>query len=406
MKILIVTPYFWPEQVGAGVSMGELATFLHDQGHSVQVITGLPNYPSGKVASEYADQTSMVEDWNGVKVIRERSKYAGREDSVITKGLAALSFYFAAKRAARNAEPTEVIFTISPPPFALLASSSIGRKWGSKVYVRVTDLGWLALRSVSGVSQVIGSMFKLIEVSALKRAHRIGPNSPAFLSPLKEVGLKVGEPDVIADWVDGRALSPISDEESRKAEWGLDGKFLVMYSGSLGYSSDLAPMIHAAKTLESETRTAFLIIGAGPKEAEYKALAAEHGVANLQFLPFQPREVLRETLGSADVHIVSLTQEAAHSSTQGKSRSIMATGRPMIGIMPTDCAEAKLLTENSVGWVIDNQNVEGLVDLIRVLGQDSEQLRSGGIRARELYEQSFALETGCAAVLKSLGYMA
>ena len=112
MKILIVTPYFWPEQVGAGVSMGELATFLHDQGHSVQVITGLPNYPSGKVASEYADQTSMVEDWNGVKVIRERSKYAGREDSVITKGLAALSFYFAAKRAARNAEQTEVIFTI------------------------------------------------------------------------------------------------------------------------------------------------------------------------------------------------------------------------------------------------------------------------------------------------------
>ena len=67
--------------------MGELATFLHDQGHSVQVITGLPNYPSGKVASEYADQTSMVEDWNGVKVFRERSKYAGREDSVITKRL-------------------------------------------------------------------------------------------------------------------------------------------------------------------------------------------------------------------------------------------------------------------------------------------------------------------------------
>ena len=68
MRILIVTQYFWPENF----KINFLALELKNKGHEVFVITGLPNYPDGKIANHYSFWKNKDEVWNGIKIYRSK----------------------------------------------------------------------------------------------------------------------------------------------------------------------------------------------------------------------------------------------------------------------------------------------------------------------------------------------
>jgi len=66
LRILIVTQYFWPENF----RITDLATALKDKGHDVVVLTGMPNYPSGKIYEGYSWWKNRREEIQGIPIIR------------------------------------------------------------------------------------------------------------------------------------------------------------------------------------------------------------------------------------------------------------------------------------------------------------------------------------------------
>ena len=66
MKVLIVTQYFWPENF----RINDLATGMKDRGHEITVLTGKPNYPSGRFYDGYGFFSKRRETYEGMEVIR------------------------------------------------------------------------------------------------------------------------------------------------------------------------------------------------------------------------------------------------------------------------------------------------------------------------------------------------
>ena len=66
MKILLLTQYFWPENF----RVNELALELNKNGHKVTVLTGRPNYPSGKILNDFTLNKKKYSELNGIKIHR------------------------------------------------------------------------------------------------------------------------------------------------------------------------------------------------------------------------------------------------------------------------------------------------------------------------------------------------
>ena len=67
MRILFITQWFQPEPFINGLHfIKELVNF----GHEVQVLTGFPNYPGGRLYDGYRIGLLQREDMDGVPVIR------------------------------------------------------------------------------------------------------------------------------------------------------------------------------------------------------------------------------------------------------------------------------------------------------------------------------------------------
>ena len=67
MKILFVTQWFDPEPTFKGMSF---VKELRDLGHDVEVLTGFPNYPGGKLYPGYRVKFLQRETLEGIRVTR------------------------------------------------------------------------------------------------------------------------------------------------------------------------------------------------------------------------------------------------------------------------------------------------------------------------------------------------
>jgi hypothetical protein len=85
----MVTQYYWPEDFSAGVYMTELAEGLHDRGHEVEVLTGFPSYPQGRILRPYRGQIFKTEEHNGVRLVRTWFYPSPRSSGALSRGASA-----------------------------------------------------------------------------------------------------------------------------------------------------------------------------------------------------------------------------------------------------------------------------------------------------------------------------
>ena len=79
MKILVVTQYFWPEEF----RINDICKGLKEAGHDVEVLTGLPNYPEGKIYKGYSWFKKGVKEYNGIKIMRVPMIPRGKNSSMM-----------------------------------------------------------------------------------------------------------------------------------------------------------------------------------------------------------------------------------------------------------------------------------------------------------------------------------
>jgi len=173
---------------------------------------------------------------------------------------------------------------------------------------------------------------------------------------------------LIPNWVDTDFIRPLDKQNnSFRQEQGLDGKFVVLYSGNIALTQGLETLIQAAALVLDQPDIAIVIVG------EERALGAlrdrrdEIGATNVKLLPFQPRERLPEMLSAANVGMVMQKKTVIAINMPSKIQVLLASGLPILASVPDAGTAAKAVQTSGGGWVVPPEDPEAIAQAIRQL---------------------------------------
>jgi glycosyltransferase involved in cell wall biosynthesis len=190
---------------------------------------------------------------------------------------------------------------------------------------------------------------------------------------------------VVPPWPHDNVLADVPHAANPfRGRHGLADSFVVMYSGNHGYSTPLGTLLEAAARLRHESRLKFVFIGGGVVKRDIDAMVARDRPPNIVSLPYQPLADIRYSLSAADVHVVSIADEAVGVVHPCKVYGALAIGRPVIALAPAASYVADILDRDRVGWLVEHGDVDRLVALlVELLATPAAELAAMGQAAKE-----------------------
>jgi glycosyltransferase involved in cell wall biosynthesis len=207
---------------------------------------------------------------------------------------------------------------------------------------------------------------------------------------LSALGVDPRKVAVIANWADGAALRPVAPGANPlRAAWGIGDRFVVGYSGNMGRAHELATLLDAAALLTARSDIVFLFVGDGVQKSALVRRAAERGLANVRFEPYQPRARLDASLSAADVHVVSLHPGLEGLVVPSKFYGIAAVGRPIVYIGDPDGEIGAIVGAADCGLRFVPGDAAGLAAALVALREDPDRRARLGGNARRVFEASY-----------------
>jgi colanic acid biosynthesis glycosyl transferase WcaI len=364
LRILFLTQWFQPEPFFKGLPF---AKALRDRGHEVEVLTGFPNYPGGKIYPGYRVRFHQQEMMAGMKVHRV-ALYPSHDKSAFHRILNYISFSLSAfligPWLVRKPDVIYVynLVTLGPSAFLLRLF------FRSKVIIDVQDL-WP--ESVTN-SQMLGNKTTLNVLSKIcnwvyRGADRLTVLSPGFKQELTKRGVPPENIEVIYNWCDEASIltneSPIGEETMVE----LKGKFLVLFAGTMGLAQRLDTMLDCALLCRKPLPDVqFVLVGGGVDRTRLQKQTEKMGLENVTFLPPRSIDTMGEIFALADALIVHLKDDSLFRVTiPSKTQAYLYTGKPIIMAMRGDAAD--LVQESGAGILCDPENPREMMNSIKSL---------------------------------------
>jgi colanic acid biosynthesis glycosyl transferase WcaI len=390
MQIVFLNRFFYPDHSATSQMLTDLAFYLAGTGHKVAVITSRQRY------DDPAADLPARETVRGVEVHRVRTPRFGR-GHLAGRLLDYLGFYAAASvRLRLLAGPGDIVVAKTDPPLISIPAAWVARRrrailvnWLQDLFPEVaTALG------VRGLGGAAGRLLQHARNWSLRQAVLNVAIGELMRERLLAQGVPAERVTVIPNWADGQAITPVRhDDNPLRARWGLEGKFVVGYSGNLGRAHEFETILGAAERLKDDPRIVFLFIGGGAQAESVHSAAATRGLTNVMFQPYQPREMLRYSLGAADVHLVVLRPELEGLIVPSKTYGCLAAGRPILYIGDRNGEIGRLVDRERLGSCCPLGDGDALADAISELA--STGAAGAGIAARAAFEQDFAMPANC-----------
>lgn len=178
---------------------------------------------------------------------------------------------------------------------------------------------------------------------------------------------------VIYNWSASENIHPVPRDENKFIkDNNLEGKFIVLYSGNIGYTHNVESVIEVAEKLRSHEDIRFLFIGEGKKKEILQNKVREYGITNCIFMTWQSTQVLPFSLASADIGVVTLNDETATVSVPSKTYNLLAVGTPLMCIAPQSSELNRLVSSYGNGKCFDKNNIDGMAGYILRLHEDNQ----------------------------------
>jgi glycosyltransferase involved in cell wall biosynthesis len=209
-----------------------------------------------------------------------------------------------------------------------------------------------------------------------------------------------GKTVIMPPWPHEDELASVPRESNPfRRKHGLEGKFVVMYSGNHGHSTPIATILDAAERLRHRDDIVFMFIGGGVRKKEVEErLAAPGGAPNVRALPYQPLDQIKYSLSAADVHLVSVGNEVVGIVHPCKVYGAMAVARPILLLGPDPCHISDLVRDNDIGWQIVHGDVDGAVRTIEAIAATPRAtLEEKGHRAANVIHTTLSKGKLCSA---------
>jgi glycosyltransferase involved in cell wall biosynthesis len=379
MRILIVTQYYPPEIGAAQNRLSRLATSLREAGHTVTVLTALPNYPKGAIYEGYTNGLVATEIKDGITIIRtwlytkQNLQFVGRLIHYLSFSMLAL--IVSVFKIGRQ----DIVITECPTLFAGIAGWVISKMKRAKFVLNVSDL-WTDSAVDLGMlkNNTLISIALRVEKFLYQHAHLITGQTQGIVNSIRA---RVGQTPValITNGVDQDFFSRAESlhmKEQRNGEMPL-GKFIVGFAGLHGLMQDLETVMEAARLLREDKHIAFVLYGDGPKKEKLIRLSKEAQIQNVTFLPPQPAERMPEIFSSFDAMLVPLKDlPILRGAIPCKMLEAMGAAVPILLLAE---GEAKnLVLQAECGIVLAQENPKLLAEAVRELyHNDSFRRRLG-----------------------------
>ncbi len=330
MKILLLNQTFYPDCVSSGQYAGDLATALAAAGHEVTVLTGQRAYDRPWV------RFRSREVHNGVNVVR--IPYTGfgkaapwRRALDFGSFLLSCIFYLLTIRG------HDVVVAMTSPPLLSTLAAAMVRLRGGRLVCWVLDLnpdeaiaaGWLKPESL------FTGFLRKASAFAYATASQIIVMDRFMAGRVAAYGVAADKITVIPPWANNESVTyDPAGREAFRHENGLDGRFVVMYSGNHSPCHPLDTLLETARRMKNDPRVAFCFIGGGSEFARVKAYAAGHRLGNILCLPYVPMSRLSASLSSADLHTVVMGEPYVGIVHTCKVYNILALGIPFLYLGP------------------------------------------------------------------------
>ena len=387
MKILILYQYYWPEGYFRTTILAEE---MLKRGHEVEVITGFPNWPDGKLYEGY--KISLWEKMNirGVNVLRV-ALYPSHEWSIIKRFLNYGSFMVTASLfGILFSNKADILYAYHPPLSIGIPAMLISKIKGIPMVYGVMDLWPEALIAAGIKIPKFGlSFLKTLEKQIYNFASYVIVLSQGYRQNLLKKGVPAHKVKVVPIWGDEELYKPESRNSVLATEYGFNNFFNVMYVGNIGEPQALKTLIDAAHILKDISDIQFVLIGSGVNEDVLKEQVACLELKNVRFLGRKKPEHVAKYLAFGDAMVVHLVDKPMYQvAIPSKTMTYMACGRPIIMGVKGEAAE--LIEQTKSGITCLPENAESLAEAIQYLYALSYKEREEmGDNAREAFLEKF-----------------
>ena len=332
------------------------------------------------------------DEYQGVEILRLNTTRMGR-DTLWRRAIDYVSFYMRVFLfLVRHISKGDLVVLKTDPPLLSLLNTAAIRFRGGRVINWLQDLFPEVAIELGAFprSQIFAGPLTWWRNRTLRAAETNVVISRKMQDYLASQGVK--NTRCIPNWADGELIRPIAHAENTiRAEWNTENKFLVGYSGNFGRAHSFNELLEAMMLLETRKEIHFVLIGEGAGLDQLLEAVERKRLHHVSFHPYQPHDNLRQSLGAIDLHIVTLKEHMEGLVLPSKIYGVLAAGRPMAFIGDEDGEIADLIHQNEVGFAVGHGQGAGLAEKIQQLAQNSEGLRQMGANARHLFEQQYAM---------------
>jgi len=329
MNILIVTQHFPPER-GAVRRLFEFARFFVANGHSVSVMTAIPNYPDGVVPPKYRGSFFYVEEIDGVKVYRNWVLPASNQFP--GKRMVGFVIFFLTSliNSFRIKGNFDLILASTPPVTTPVIGWILSKVRRAKLIIEIRDLQPESSEDFGNLNRSIFTrMLKKLMHSLYRRADRIVSVTDGITDYMHTIGIPAERVVTVKSGFSGEFTDAVYNGIRKRFGW--EEKFLVLYAGTLGWAHSLETIIEAARQLTDQPDICFVFVGDGQKRQALEGMVRDYGLKNVVFLGAQPLETIPTFLKTSDVLIESLKEVPVTKGTfPAKLYEYMASGRPIV----------------------------------------------------------------------------
>jgi colanic acid biosynthesis glycosyl transferase WcaI len=372
-RLLFLNQYYWPGVEATANLLAELCEALAADYEVTVVVGAAPGQPERS-------------ERGGVSILRTRSTTYDRTQ-LSRRAANYLTYVSGAIRTSLTLPRPDVVVCMTDPPFIGAAAQLVARRFRVPLVAISQDVfPEIAVRLGRLRNPIVIGVLGGLIASSLRYADRTVVIGDTMRRRIVAKGVDPARIRVIPNWGDAQRITPQPRDNAWSRSHGLTGRFVVMHSGNVGHAQDLDSLIRASTLLRDLEDLRIVIVGSGARHDELIALAERLEAASVEFLPYQPREELSDSLSSASVHFVGLARGLAGFVVPSRIWGVLAAGRPVLAAAEDESETALVVRETACGIVVAPGDPFRLAEAIRACHDGVHDLEEMGRRARAYAE--------------------
>ncbi len=396
-RLTFVTQWFPPEP--ATIPFG-MARELQNRGWDVSVLTGMPNYPTGKLHPGYRSPRLRSEALSEMSV-RRTPLYPYHGSSAVKRILNYASWALSSTICGSRAFTAADVSLVHSSPATAALAAVIRRRVAGVPYVLVIQDLWPDSIFASGfltrgvISRLAHHVTERYVNWTYAHASHVVVISPGMARVLADRGMSTERISLVYNWHDESVFRPQTPSAKLKDHLGLAADdFVILYGGNHGAAQGLSALIEAVGLLPSDRNCHAVLIGNGIEKGALQEFARRVAPDRVHFLDPVPAAEMPVLMASADIQFISLADRPLFRHTMpSKVQAALATGVPSIVAVRGDAAD--VVTAAGAGIAATPEDASSIANaMMRAQDMGSDALREMGAAARRLYEREMSADSG------------